>query len=72
MNHQKLEIVKYENLESNLNKFFGDCKLDVIGKTDCKKWYHYYDTQILDLSLKVFEKDLDLFGYIKTLPKLFI
>ena len=59
-------ILKYENLEKDLNKFFNKkINLPRSNKTKHKHYLKYYNKESLDIVYNKYEKDFEKFNYKK-------
>ena len=61
-----VEIIKFENLNKELNKFFNEkINLPIINKSNHKHYLEYYNKQSLNIIYKRYKKDFEKFNYKK-------
>ena len=61
---ETVEIIKYENLNKELNEFFGEeIDLPVTNKSDHKHYLNYYNNESLDIIYDRYKKDFEKFNY---------
>ena len=61
-----VEILKYENLKEELNKFFKkEIDLPIQNKTERKEYLNYYNEESLNIVYKKYKKDFEKFNYKK-------
>ena len=61
-----VEIIKFENLNEEINKFFGkEIDLPVVNKSDHKHYLTYYDKESLDIVYNKYKEDFEKFNYKK-------
>ena len=61
-----VEILKYENLNKELNKFFKkEINIPTVNKTEHKKYLKYYNEESLDIVYNKYKKDFEKFNYKK-------
>ena len=59
-------ILKYENLNEELNNFFNkEIELPIINKTNHKQYLEYYNQESLDVVYEKYKKDFKKFNYKK-------
>jgi len=57
-------VLKYENLNKELNEFFGkEIDLPVINKTTHEKYLNYYNKYALDIVYDRYKEDFEKFNY---------
>ena len=61
-----VEIIKFENLNKELNKFFNkQINLPITNKSNHKHYLEYYNTESLDIIYNRYKKDFKKFNYKK-------
>ena len=61
-----VEIIKFENLNKELNKFFNEkINLPIKNKSNHKHYLEYYNKQSLNIIYKRYKKDFEKFNYKK-------
>ena len=59
-------IIKYENLNDELDEFFGEkINLPMMNKSDHDNYSTYYNRESLDIVNTLYEKDFEIFNYEK-------
>ena len=63
---ETVTILKYENLNKELNKFFEKkINLPTINKTEHEHYLEYYNEESLNIVYNRFKKDFEKFNYNK-------
>ena len=61
-----VEIIKFENLKKDINKFFQkEINLPIINKSYHDDYLDYYNEESLDIIYKKYKKDFDKYNYKK-------
>ena len=61
-----VEVLKYENLNKELNKFFKkEIEIPIQNKTDHKEYLNYYNEESLNIVYEKYKEDFDKFNYKK-------
>ena len=61
-----VEIIKFENLKKDINKFFQkEIDLPITNKSNHENYLEYYNQKSLDIIYKRYKKDFEKFNYKK-------
>ena len=61
-----VKVLKYENLNEELNSFFGEeINLPIMNKTNHKHYLEYYDKESLDVVYNKYKEDFEKYNYKK-------
>jgi len=61
---ETVEILKFENLNKELSKFFDkEIKLPIINKSNHKHYLNYYNKESLDIIYNKYKKDFEKYNY---------
>ena len=59
-----VRVLKYENLNEELNKFFGKkINIPTRNNTERKDYLHYYDEESLNIVYNRYKEDFEIFNY---------